>query len=47
MSQYDRQRIGYYDEYGGTFFMLWEDFVQYFTLIDICQIQDNANYFFI
>lgn len=27
--------------------MLWDDFIKYFKLIDICKIQDNANYFYI
>ena len=25
--------------------MLWEDFVQYFTMVDICKINDTAHYF--
>lgn len=24
--------------------MLWEDFVNYFSMVDICRINDNANY---
>ena len=24
--------------------MLWEDFVNYFGMVDICTIDDNANY---
>ncbi len=26
--------------------MLWEDFVNFFAMIDICRINDNANYFY-
>lgn len=26
--------------------MLWEDFDQFFVLVDICHINDNANYFY-
>jgi len=39
--------ISYDKEQGGTFFILWEDFVKYFRMIDICQINDNANYLFV
>ena len=28
----------------GIFFMLWEDFVNYFDMIDICKVRDNASY---
>ena len=24
--------------------MLWQDFVNYFGMVDICKIDDNANY---
>ena len=24
--------------------MLWDDFVNYFGMVDICKIDDNANY---
>lgn len=30
----------------GVFFMLWEDFVQYFVIVDICYINDNAHYYY-
>jgi hypothetical protein len=30
----------------GVFFILWEDFVTYFQLVDLCKINDNANYNF-
>jgi hypothetical protein len=45
MNQFDHDRLGYTFENDGTFFMLWEDFVQYFSMIDICRINDNAHYF--
>lgn len=30
----------------GIFFMLWEDFAEYFVIVDICYINDNAHYYF-
>ena len=33
-------------EKDGVFFLTWEDFVTYFQLVDICKINDNANYNF-
>jgi hypothetical protein len=27
----------------GTFFVLWEDLVNLFDMVDICKINDNAN----
>ncbi len=43
---FDRDNLG--QKYGndGIFFMLWEDFVDYFNMIDICKLNDNANYFY-
>ncbi len=26
--------------------MLWEDFVQFFSMVDICRINDNAHYLY-
>lgn len=26
--------------------MLWEDFVSYFAMVDICKINDNAHYIY-
>ena len=26
--------------------MLWQDFDKFFVIIDICHIEDNANYFY-
>jgi hypothetical protein len=31
-------------ENDGVFFMLWEDFLNYFSMIDICKINDNSHY---
>lgn len=28
----------------GIFFMLWEDFVEVFNMVDVCLIQDDASY---
>ena len=45
MNPFDADRLGHTFENDGTFFMLWEDFVQYFSMVDICRINDNAHYF--
>lgn len=44
ISPADRQRMGYQEGNDGTFFMLWDDFVNYFSMVDICTLDDNANY---
>lgn len=31
----------------GIFFILWEDFLKYFQLVDICKLNDNAHYNFL
>jgi hypothetical protein len=36
--------MGYSQKNDGIFFILWEDFVNYFDMVDICKINDNANY---
>lgn len=36
--------MNYKDKNDGIFFMLWEDFVNYFGMVDICKVDDNANY---
>jgi hypothetical protein len=46
MKNIDRERLGQKLINDGTFFMLWEDFVNFFTMIDICRVNDNANYFY-
>jgi hypothetical protein len=43
ISPNDRQRMGYSDKNDGVFFILWEDFVNYFFMVDICKINDNAS----
>jgi len=30
----------------GVFFILWDDFIKYYQLVDICKINDNASYNF-
>jgi hypothetical protein len=45
MNPFDADRLAHTFENDGTFFMLWEDFVQYFSMVDICRINDNAHYF--
>jgi hypothetical protein len=42
----DQFNLGYTNKDDGVFFMLWEDFDKFFVIIDICQIDDNANYFY-
>lgn len=45
ISPIDRDRLGHTFENDGTFFMLWDDFLQYFSMVDICKVNDNANYY--
>ena len=42
----DKERMKYVARNEGKFFMLWEDFVNLFALVDICKVNDNANYLF-
>lgn len=44
MSPTDRQNLEYQEGNDGTFFILWDDFVNYFGMVDICKVNDNANY---
>lgn len=39
-----KQKMNYKDKNDGIFFMLWEDFANYYGMVDICKIDDNANY---
>lgn len=40
----DKQKMNYQQKNDGIFFMLWEDFVNYFSMVDVCTLDDNANY---
>ena len=40
----EQQRLGHTNQNDGTFFMLYDDLVNYFVVADICKIDDNANY---
>ena len=47
----DKQLLDYEDQSrkqdkDGVFFITWEDFLQYFQLVDICKLNDNAHYNF-
>jgi hypothetical protein len=44
ISPADKQRMNFIQGNDGIFFMLWEDFVNYFDMIDICKVKDNACY---
>ena len=46
VSPEDKLNLGYTNKDDGTFFMLWQDFDKFFIIIDICHIEDNANYFY-
>jgi hypothetical protein len=45
MDQKDVEKLGHNLADDGIFFMLWNDFVRYFRMVDICWINDNANYY--
>lgn len=52
ISATDKHLLDYEDasrktEKDGVFFILWEDFIKYFQLIDICKLNDNAHYNFL
>jgi|JI61114C2RNA_FD_contig_31_6222148_length_1306_multi_2_in_0_out_0_3 hypothetical protein len=46
MKSIDKDKLGQKFGNDGIFFMLWEDFVDYFKMINICKVNDNANYFY-
>lgn len=43
LSPADRSHLGPSPDNKGTFVMLWEDFSNYFFMVDICQAHLNAN----
>lgn len=52
ISATDKQLLDYEDisrktEKDGIFFILWEDFLKYFQLVEICKLNDNAHYNFV
>ena len=38
--------MGYNVGDDGVFFMLWDDFLDYFIVVDICRMNDNAQYIY-
>lgn len=38
--------LGHTEKDDGIFFMFWEQFIDYFQLIDICKIDERANYYY-
>lgn len=52
ISATDKQLLHYEDvtrkqDKDGIFFVVWEDFLKYFSLVDICKLNDNAHYNFV
>lgn len=46
VSNTDKNRLGLTGANDGIFFMFWEDFLQYFQIINLCKVNDNANYYY-
>jgi hypothetical protein len=46
VSSIDKKRLGFSQNNDGIFFMFWEDFLDYFIIINICKINDKANYYY-
>ena len=46
VSAEDQLRMGYNIGDDGVFFMLWENFLEYFVIVDICRLNDNAQYIY-
>jgi hypothetical protein len=44
ISEEDKQMMGYGVKDDGIFFMTWDSFVNFFAMVDICKINDNACY---
>lgn len=42
----DKKRLGYAKDDDGVFFMTWEDFLMYFLVVNICKVDDKANYYY-
>jgi hypothetical protein len=46
VSKTDKQRLGFSEKNDGIFFILWEDFLNYFQIIDLGKVNDKANYYY-
>ena len=46
VSAADKRRLGHKDKDDGIFFIVWEDFLQYFQLVNICKVNDKASYYY-
>jgi hypothetical protein len=46
VSSIDKTRLGYSEKNDGIFFIFWEDFICYFQIINVCKVDDKANYYY-
>lgn len=46
ISNTDKKILGLTEKNDGLFFMFWEDFLEFFQIINICKVKDNANYYY-
>ena len=47
LSKTDRMRLDHTSTADdGVFFMFWEEFLEYFQLVDLCKIDERANYYY-
>lgn len=46
VSPAEKRLLGYSEKNDGVFFMFWEDFLEYFQVINICKVDDKANYYY-
>lgn len=46
VSSIDKKRLGFNQSNDGIFFMFWEDFLDYFIIVNICKVDDKANYYY-